>query len=66
MSNASEFLWYIPNQVEAGHRGDANDANSWSLTTFSQHAEALERHGWGGALIGTGWGGPTLLRSPLR
>jgi alkanesulfonate monooxygenase len=58
MSNASEFLWYIPNQVEGGHRGDASDANSWSLATLSQHAEALEQHGWGGALIGTGWGRP--------
>ncbi|WP_410606485.1 LLM class flavin-dependent oxidoreductase [Amycolatopsis sp. lyj-109] len=53
-----EFLWYIPNQAEPGHRGDdvADDHNS--LATLTRHAEALEAHGWGGALLGTGWGRP--------
>jgi alkanesulfonate monooxygenase len=58
MSNPSEFLWYIPNQVEGGHRGDISDERPSSLDTLTSHAEALERHGWGGALIGTGWGRP--------
>ncbi|MGQ4478463.1 LLM class flavin-dependent oxidoreductase [Streptomyces sp. SAS_276] len=35
-----ELLWYVPNTVEPGHRGDD--------TT----------DGWGGALLGTGWGRP--------
>lgn len=58
MSVPSEFLWYIPNDVKAGHRGDTADANHNSLATLSEHAQALERHGWRGALIGTGWGRP--------
>src|SRR4051794_16069127 len=53
-----EFLWYIPNQVQPGHRGDdvVDDHNSLALLTAQ--AEALEEHGWGGALLGTGWGRP--------
>ena len=58
MSNSSEFLWYIPNQVEPGHRGDTTPAQPSSLETLTSHAEALEQHGWGGALIGAGWGRP--------
>jgi alkanesulfonate monooxygenase len=58
MSNSSEFLWYIPNQVEGGHRGDISQVGPSSLDTLTSHAEALEQHGWGGALIGTGWGRP--------
>ncbi|GLZ77854.1 alkanesulfonate monooxygenase [Actinorhabdospora filicis] len=55
---AAEYLWYIPNQAEPGHRGDdATDGHN-SLATLTGHAEALERHGWSGALIGTGWGRP--------
>jgi alkanesulfonate monooxygenase len=53
-----EFLWYIPNQITAGHRGDAIDAGHNTLDTLTSHAEALERHGWGGALLGSGWGRP--------
>ncbi|GHE76760.1 alkanesulfonate monooxygenase [Amycolatopsis deserti] len=53
-----EFLWYIPNQAEPGHRGDAVTADHNSLDTLTAQAQALERHGWGGALIGTGWGRP--------
>ncbi|MEH1056900.1 LLM class flavin-dependent oxidoreductase [Micromonospora sp. CPCC 206171] len=53
-----EFLWYIPNQVEPGHRGDDVVENHNSLDTLTSHAQALEKHGWGGALIGTGWGRP--------
>ena len=58
MSHASEFLWYIPNQLEPGHRGDRSDADPASLDTLTSHALALEEHGWQGALIGTSWGRP--------
>lgn len=58
MATNSEFLWYIPNQVVAGHRGEpvSNDHNS--LDTLTSHALALEEHGWRGALLGAGWGRP--------
>ena len=58
MSSTSEFLWYIPNDIKAGHRGDTADENHNSLETLGSHAKALEDHGWKGALIGTGWGRP--------
>ena len=58
MSHNSEFLWYIPNDVKAGHRGDSAVENHNSLDTLTSHARALEEHGWKGALIGTGWGRP--------
>ncbi|NUS93770.1 MAG: LLM class flavin-dependent oxidoreductase [Nocardia sp.] len=54
----AEFLWYIPNQVTPGHRGDAVSADHNSLETLTAQAKALEDHGWQGALIGTGWGRP--------
>jgi len=53
-----EFLWYIPNQDQPGHRGDDVVEDHNSLHTLVGHAEALEAYGWGGALIGTGWGRP--------
>jgi alkanesulfonate monooxygenase len=53
-----EFLWYIPNTIEPGHRGD-DTTDGWGTLDYSVSlAEAAERHGWGGALIGTGWGRP--------
>jgi len=55
---SSEFLWYVPNQVQPGHRGDDAVEDHNSLRTLTSHAEALERHGWGGALLGAGWGRP--------
>lgn len=58
MTSNSEFLWYIPNDVKPGHRGDAPVDNHNSLETLTSHARALEEHGWKGALIGTGWGRP--------
>ncbi|MFT4192917.1 MAG: LLM class flavin-dependent oxidoreductase [Comamonas sp.] len=58
MSSPAEFLWYIPNQVVAGHRGDAATADHNSLDTLTGQALALEANGWAGALIGTGWGRP--------
>ena len=56
--STSEYLWYIPNQIEAGHRGDVSILNHNSLETLTEHAKTLEQHGWKGALIGTGWGRP--------
>lgn len=53
-----EFLWYIPNTVEPGHRGD-DTATGWGSIEYSTDlARAAEEHGWGGALLGTGWGRP--------
>jgi alkanesulfonate monooxygenase len=53
-----EFLWYIPNTIDAGHRLD-NVAGGWAdLDRSTELARLLEDHGWGGALIGTGWGRP--------
>ncbi|MEQ4205450.1 LLM class flavin-dependent oxidoreductase [Actinopolymorpha sp. B9G3] len=53
-----EFLWYIPNTVEPGHWGD-DTKDGWGTLDFSTKlARAAEEHGWGGALIGTGWGRP--------
>jgi alkanesulfonate monooxygenase len=55
---SSEFLWYIPNSVETGHRGD-NTQEGWGTLDFSsQQALEAERHGFEGALVGTGWGRP--------
>ncbi|MGV9823251.1 LLM class flavin-dependent oxidoreductase [Nocardia xishanensis] len=56
-----EFLWYIPNQVVPGHRGEPVAADHNSLETLTAHAEALEANGWKGALLGTGWGRPDTL-----
>ncbi|WP_245614093.1 LLM class flavin-dependent oxidoreductase [Actinokineospora inagensis] len=53
-----EFLWYIPNQAEPGHRGDDVVQDHNSLDILTRHAQAVEAHGWTGALIGTGWGRP--------
>jgi alkanesulfonate monooxygenase len=53
-----EFLWYIPNQVTPGHRGEPATAGHNRLDTLTSQARALEDHGWKGALIGAGWGRP--------
>ena len=53
-----EFLWYIPNQVTPGHRGEPATADHNSLDTLTSQARALEDHGWKGALIGAGWERP--------
>ncbi|MGA5300277.1 LLM class flavin-dependent oxidoreductase [Nucisporomicrobium flavum] len=52
------FLWYIPNTVEPGHRGDDSVDGYGSLEHSVDLAVTAERHGWEGALIGTGWGRP--------
>ena len=48
------FLWYIPNTVAPGHRGDTRATLDDSIDL----ALVAERHGWEGALFGTGWGRP--------
>ncbi len=53
-----ELLWYIPNQVTPGHRLDSTVAGHNSLQRLTELARATEDHGWGGALIGTGWKRP--------
>ncbi|GAA4831601.1 LLM class flavin-dependent oxidoreductase [Kitasatospora terrestris] len=53
-----EHLWYIPNTVEPGHRGDDASDGWGSLDHATDLALAVERHGWAGALLGTGWGRP--------
>ncbi|WP_182263003.1 LLM class flavin-dependent oxidoreductase [Rhodococcus sp. UFZ-B548] len=55
---STEFLWYIPNQVDPGHRGDDTQAGHNSLDTLTRQALALEENGWTGALLGAGWGRP--------
>jgi alkanesulfonate monooxygenase len=58
MATEPEFLWYVPNTVEPGHRGD-DTVDGWGSMRYSvELAGTAERHGWGGALIGTGWGRP--------
>jgi alkanesulfonate monooxygenase len=56
-----ELLWYIPNTVEAGHRGDDNSGGWADLERSVALARLTEDHGWGGALLGTGWGRPDTL-----
>lgn len=58
MTPESTFLWYIPNQAEAGHRGDVAEPGHNGLDTLTRQALAIEEHGWTGALLGTGWGRP--------
>jgi alkanesulfonate monooxygenase len=58
MSGTPEFLWYIPNEIRPGHRGDSAGTDHNQLDVLTSHAKALEDHGWQGALIGTGWGRP--------
>lgn len=54
----NNYLWYIPNQNEPGHRGDDTVAGHNSLDRLVGQALALETNGWDGALLGTGWGRP--------
>ena len=55
-----EFLWYLPNTVEPGHRGDtaSTEDGYGSLDYQVDLAKRVEDHGWTGALLGTGWGRP--------
>lgn len=54
----TEYLWYIPNDVNPGHRGDEPAAEQGALETLVAHGRAVERNGWAGALLGAGWGRP--------
>jgi alkanesulfonate monooxygenase len=58
---APQLLWYIPNTVRPGHRGDDVQAGWADLELSAELAQLTERHGWNGALIGTGWGRPDTL-----
>jgi alkanesulfonate monooxygenase len=58
MASTPEFIWYIPNQILPGHRGDTIADGHATLDTLTSHAVALEDYGWRGALIGAGWGRP--------
>lgn len=52
------LLYYIPNTVEPGHRGD-NTVQGWGTLEYSTELARLgESHGWEGALLGAGWGRP--------
>ncbi|WP_427895040.1 LLM class flavin-dependent oxidoreductase [Kribbella sp. GL6] len=55
------FLWYIPNQVDPGHRGDDTVQGHNSIERLTELARLTEDHGWSGALLGTGWGRPDTL-----
>lgn len=52
------FLWYIPNTLDGGHRGDLSDEDWGSLDFSTDLAHEVEKHGWQGALFGTSWGRP--------
>jgi alkanesulfonate monooxygenase len=52
------FLWYIPNTLDGGHRGDFTDESWGSLDFSTDLAHEVEKHGWQGALFGTSWGRP--------
>jgi alkanesulfonate monooxygenase len=52
------FLWYLPNTVEPGHRGDDAVEGIGTLDHATDLARTAEEHGWSGALIGTGWSRP--------
>ncbi len=54
MTRDPQFLWNIPNQAEADHRGDVAGNDHNSLDTLARQAKALEEHDWKGALLGTG------------
>jgi alkanesulfonate monooxygenase len=56
----AEFLWYLPNFVESGHRGDtASPEDGYGTLDYQVDlARRVEEHGWAGALLGTSWGRP--------
>ncbi len=56
----TEFLWYLPNTVEPGHRLDTGtvDDGYGTLDYQVDLARRVEDHGWAGALLGTSWGRP--------
>lgn len=57
----ADYLWYVPNDTQPGHRGDTTTEGWGSLEYSTDLAQRCERSGWGGALIGTGWGRPDTM-----
>jgi alkanesulfonate monooxygenase len=57
----ADYLWYVPNDTQPGHRGDTTTEGWGSLEYSTDLALRCERSGWGGALIGTGWGRPETM-----
>ena len=55
-STRAEFLWYLPNTVEPGHRGDTGsvDDGYGSLDYQVDLARRVEDHGWAGAAAEAG------------
>lgn len=58
---SADHLWYLPNDAKPGHRGDTTVEGWGSLDYSTDLALRCERSGWGGALIGTGWGRPDTM-----
>ena len=56
-----DHLWYIPNHLGGGHRGDTATLTAPLIDTLTEQARAIEAHGWTGALLGPGWGRPETL-----
>ncbi|TYL51708.1 LLM class flavin-dependent oxidoreductase [Nocardioides sp. BGMRC 2183] len=54
----TQFHWYVPNVISAGHRGDTNAEGWGSLDYSTEIARHTEQGGWDGALVGAGWGRP--------
>ncbi len=55
---SDDYLWYIPNHVAGGHRGDTDERTTSFIDTLTEQARAVEDSGWKGALLGNGWGRP--------
>lgn len=55
---SDDYLWYIPNHIQSGHRGDSAERHGSFLDSLTEQARAVEAHGWKGALLGNGWGRP--------
>lgn len=58
MTRLIDTLWYIPNHLAGGHRGDTAERRGSFLDSVTEQALAVEAHGWQGALLGNGWGRP--------
>ena len=56
-----DVFWYLPNDVNPGHRGDTTVDGWGSLDYSTDLALRCETAGWAGALIGTGWGRPDTM-----
>ena len=61
MTKSQDYLWYIPNHIDTGHRGDSAERRGSFLDDLTEQARAVEDHGWAGALLGNGWGRPDTV-----